>query len=188
MFIQVLGRYLHLAPCGDSHPDRVAGAEGPGDELGHRRVAGFSQGDRIGVWSTNNIEWVLLQMATARIGAVLVNINPAYRPRELAYALQQSEVQGIFTIPCYRTSNYVDMLVELMPELKGACRELENKTFPALRRIVVYDPTDSAQTKRPYPGFTTWQEVLAVAKAAWQSSVRRHEKCEGETDGSEYEH
>ena len=42
---------------------------------------GFKKGDRIGVWSTNNIEWLLLQMATARIGAILVNINPAYRPR-----------------------------------------------------------------------------------------------------------
>jgi fatty-acyl-CoA synthase len=121
------------------------------------------KGDRIGVWSTNNIEWLLLQMATARIGAVLVNINPAYRPRELAYALQQSEVQGIFTIPYYRTSNYIAMLVELMPELKDASPELESKAFPNLRRIVVYDPADSAQTKRPHPGFTTWQDVLAVA-------------------------
>ena len=48
---------------------------------------GYDRGDRIGVWSTNNIEWLLVQMATARIGAILVNINPAYRPRELAYAL-----------------------------------------------------------------------------------------------------
>lgn len=54
---------------------------------------GFSRGDRIGVWSTNNIEWLLLQMASARIGAVLVNINPAYRATELTYALQQSQVQ-----------------------------------------------------------------------------------------------
>ncbi|MBE9536684.1 MAG: AMP-binding protein, partial [Proteobacteria bacterium] len=47
---------------------------------------GYGKGDRIGVWSTNNIEWLLIQMATARIGAILVNINPAYRPKELAYA------------------------------------------------------------------------------------------------------
>lgn len=121
------------------------------------------KGDRIGVWSTNNIEWLLVQMATARIGAVLVNINPAYRPRELAYALQQSEVQGLFTIPCYRTSNYIAMLLEAMPELEGASRTLNSKAFPALRRVVVYDPIDSAQTERPHPGFTTWQEVLAAA-------------------------
>ena len=51
---------------------------------------GFGKGERIGVWSTDNIEWLLLQMATARIGAVLVNINPALRPAELVYALKRS--------------------------------------------------------------------------------------------------
>ena len=79
---------------------------------------GFIKGDRIGVWSTNNIEWLLLQMATARIGAILVNINPAYRPQELAYALKRSEMQGIFTIPAFRKSDYVAMLVDILPGLK----------------------------------------------------------------------
>ena len=79
---------------------------------------GFARGDRVGVWSTNNIEWLLLQMATARLGVVLVNINPAYRPRELAYALKRSEVQGLFLIPSFRSSDYVAMLVELIPELR----------------------------------------------------------------------
>ena len=65
---------------------------------------GFAQGDRVGVWSTNNIEWLLLQLATARIGVMLVNVNPAYRPRELAYALQRSEVQGLFLIPRFRST------------------------------------------------------------------------------------
>ena len=81
---------------------------------------GFGKGDRIGIWSTNNIEWLLLQLATASIGALLVNINPAYRPRELAYALQRSEVQGLFVIPAFRSSDYVAMLVELLPELHEA--------------------------------------------------------------------
>ena len=59
------------------------------DELARGLLGlGFKKGDRIGIWSTNNIEWLLVQMATARIGAILVNINPAYRPRELAYALE----------------------------------------------------------------------------------------------------
>ena len=52
---------------------------------------GFRPGERIGIWSTNNIEWLVLQLATARIGVVLVNINPANRPRELAYALERAE-------------------------------------------------------------------------------------------------
>lgn len=125
---------------------------------------GFGKGDRIGVWSTNNVEWLLLQMATARIGAILVNINPAYRRRELAYALQRSEVQCLFVIPAFRTSDYVAMLVELIPELKDASGdELKSKEFPFLRWVVLYDPARPAETRRPHPGFSTWSEVLDEA-------------------------
>lgn len=125
---------------------------------------GFAKGDRIGVWSTNNVEWLLLQMATARIGAILVNVNPAYRTRELAYALQRSEVQGIFTIPAFRTSDYVKMLIELIPELKQAqTGDLHSDGLPALRRVVVFDPAAATETERPAPGFMTWAEVLQAA-------------------------
>ena len=125
---------------------------------------GFGKGDRIGVWSTDNLEWLLLQMATARIGAVLVNINPAYQKRELAYALQRSEVQGIFTIPSFRSSDYVEMLAELLPELKSEhTTDLNNKDFPFLRKVVVYDPTHADSTTKPYPGFMIWPEYIDAA-------------------------
>jgi fatty-acyl-CoA synthase len=125
---------------------------------------GFVKGDRIGVWSTNNIEWLLAQMATARIGAILVNINPAYRPKELAYALRRSEVQGIFTIPRFRGSDYVAMLVELIPALKtAAAGGLESEEFPALRLVILYDPANPGKTQRPHRGFVTWPEVLGAA-------------------------
>ena len=124
---------------------------------------GYAPGERIGIWSTNNIEWLLLQMASARIGAVLVNINPAYRPRELAYALERSEVQGLFAIPAFRSSDYVAMLTGLAPELDGQPPDaLECKAFPLLRRVVVYDPLAVEATSRPCPGFTTWAEVIAA--------------------------
>ena len=127
------------------------------------RATGFARGDRVGVWSTNNIEWLLLQLATARIGVVLVNINPAYRPRELAYALQRSEVQGLFLIPRFRSSDYVAMLLELVPELAGCTPDrLHNAALPQLRRVVLYDPQAPEQTARPYAGFMTWQELLAA--------------------------
>ena len=126
---------------------------------------GYGRGDRIGVWSTNNCEWLLLQMATARIGAILVNINPAYRLKELAYALERSEVQGLFVIPCFKSSDYLGMLLELIPELGNSDdRELSCTAFPKLRRIVVYDPADAARTSRPQPGFTLWQEMLDAGK------------------------
>jgi len=125
---------------------------------------GFNKNDRIGIWSTNNIEWLLLQMATARIGAILVNINPAYRPRELEYALRQSEIQGLFIIPAFRKSDYVSMIIELIPELKDLSPDnWHNKEFPALRKVVVYQPSDTSKTNRPHPGFLTWQDVITVA-------------------------
>lgn len=137
------------------------------DQLANGLVAaGFVKGERIGVWSTNNIEWLLLQMATARIGAVLVNINPAYRLRELAYALQLSEVQGLFTIPAFRSSDYIAMLVELIPELKQPCKEaLGNAELPFLRKVIVYDPADAAHTQKPHDGFITWPEIITAGES-----------------------
>lgn len=122
---------------------------------------GFGRGDRIGIWSTNNIEWLLLQMATARIGSVLVNINPANRPQELEYSLKRSEVHGIFLIPSFRSSDYVAMLCGLLPELRSGGPELHSAALPLLRRAVLYDPLRPLETARPQPGFTLWQEVLA---------------------------
>ena len=121
---------------------------------------GFGRGDRIGIWSTNNIEWLLLQMATARIGAILVNINPAYRKKELAYALERSEVQGLFLIPSFRSSDYVAMLSDLLPQLHTGQALFSCEQLPFLRRIVVFDPAAPEQTGRPAPGFTTWAEAL----------------------------
>ncbi len=125
---------------------------------------GYGKGDRIGVWSTNNIEWLQLQMATARIGAILVNINPAYRLHELEYSLKRSEVQGLFLIPSFRSSDYVAMLCELVPELLAGSTEPHSAVLPLLRRAVLYDPARPEQTARPHPGFTLWQEVLAAGE------------------------
>lgn len=126
---------------------------------------GFGRGDRIGVWSTNNVEWLLLQLATARIGAVLVNINPAYRPRELAYALERAEVQGLFLIPSFRHSDYVAMLAGEVPELGSrACGQWRSARFPALRRVVLFDPRDPDPV-RPAPGIDLWREVLEAGNS-----------------------
>lgn len=170
----------HFANIASRFPENLAVASLPQDQhLTYRNFStrvdqlargllgiGFNKGDRIGIWSTNNIEWLLLQMATARIGAILVNINPAYRPKELGYALQLSEVEGLFIIPEFRTSDYVAMLVELVPELKGAAPDkFQCEELPFLRRVVIYEPSDSEHTTRPHSGFTTWQEVISSGAA-----------------------
>ncbi|WP_260293024.1 AMP-binding protein [Sedimenticola hydrogenitrophicus] len=127
---------------------------------------GFNRGDRIGIWSTNNIEWLLLQLATARIGVILVNINPAYRSHELAYALQRSEVQGLFLIPAFRSSDYLAMLLELLPELRQAPPgEWCNARFPHLRRVVLYDPRNPEATAPAAPGMNVWRDLLEAAEA-----------------------
>lgn len=125
---------------------------------------GFGKADRIGIWSTNNIQWLLVQMATARIGAILVNINPAYRSKELAYALKQSSVQCLIAIPRFRSSDYVDMLVELLPQLKRSpLANRQNDAVTSLRAVLLYDPTDPTKTQSDYPGFITWPQLWQAA-------------------------
>ncbi|MBO6689992.1 MAG: AMP-binding protein [Henriciella sp.] len=80
---------------------------------------GISPGDRIGIWSPNRIEWVLTQFATAKIGAIMVCINPAYRLYELEYALNKVGCKAIVSAEAFKTSQYLDMLCELAPELNS---------------------------------------------------------------------
>ncbi len=136
---------------------------------------GFGKGDRIGVWSTDNIEWLVVQMATARIGAVLVNINPAYRPHELAYALTSAQVQGLFLIPAFRKSDYVGMISKLVKELSSAEPTLHSKDFPDLRRVIVYNPEAPMKTERPTPGFTVWRDVIEAAERIDGKELKRQQ-------------
>ncbi len=136
------------------------------DQLARGLIAlNFGKGDRIGIWSTNNLEWVLLQMATARIGAILVNINPAYRLHELEYVLKSSGIVCLFIIPVFKNCNYAGMLAKLLPELGTSHPDhFVSSNFPALRRIVVYDPANPDNTQRLANGFTLWQEAISAAE------------------------
>ena len=81
--------------------------------------SGVALGDRVGIWSPNCAEWVLLQYATARIGAILVNINPAYRTHELVYALNQSGCRTLVSATAFKTSNYAGMIDEVRRQLES---------------------------------------------------------------------
>jgi fatty-acyl-CoA synthase len=87
--------------------------------------AGLEKGDRVGLWSPNYAEWTLVQYATAEIGVILVNINPAYRTHELAYALNQSECRWIIAAPSFAQSNYVDMVAQVIDQ----CPTIERAIF-----------------------------------------------------------
>ena len=135
---------------------------------------GVARGDRVGVWSTDNIEWVLLQLATARVGAVLVNINPAYRVSELRHALRLAEVNCVFLIPAFRSSEYITMLCELAPEARSQRPEkLEVNLLPHLRHVVVWDPDDPERTERWVDGFLTWREFLDLGRGVAAETVPR---------------
>jgi fatty-acyl-CoA synthase len=98
---------------------------------------GIEPGDRVGIWSPNNAEWVITQFATAKLGAILVNINPAYRLAELDYALNKVGCKALITADSFKTSNYVGMLRELVPEIdRSVPGKLRTVRLPALTTLI----------------------------------------------------
>ena len=112
-------------------------------------ASGVRQGDRVGIWAPNRFEWVLTQFATARIGAILVNINPAYKAAELRYALVQSGTSLLIHANAFRTSDYVQMVEEVRPYC------------PALREAVTID--------------TDWMALLERAHASSDLELEERE-------------
>ncbi len=98
---------------------------------------GVEPGDRVGIWSPNRVEWCLTQFATAKIGAIMVCINPAYRPYELEYALNKVKCKTVITAAQFKTSEYLRMLQEMAPEL-ATCEpgELKSKKLPHLTTVI----------------------------------------------------
>jgi len=98
---------------------------------------GLAPGDRIGIWSQNNAEWLLAQLATAKAGLILVNINPAYRGGELQYALNKVQCRALVVSPSFKSSNYLGMLHELAPELRS-CKlgKLVSAALPSLSLVI----------------------------------------------------
>jgi len=125
---------------------------------------GVKKGKRVGIWSPNNTEWVLAQFATAKIGAILVNINPAYRVSELEYALNQSGVSFLMTASRFKKSDYHGMLYELAPELRDLredpASEIRTSRVPFLRRIVTLE----GETERSHPGMIKWSTFHEIGK------------------------
>ena len=123
---------------------------------------GLDTGDRVGIWSHNNAQWLLMQLATAKVGLILVNINPAYRVAELDYALNKVGCKALVTMARYKTSDYIGMLRELAPELKsGTANSLQIARLPQLKFIVWID----AQGDVDESGMTRFSSLLASGDA-----------------------
>jgi fatty-acyl-CoA synthase len=115
---------------------------------------GIGKADHVAIWATNVPEWVVLQFATARIGAVLVTINPAYRPFELHYVLRQSDAKALFMVDRFKSSDYFSMLAEVCPELAAAAPgQLASTEFPRLQWVVGLRGSTPA-------GAISWPEML----------------------------
>ncbi|HLW11757.1 MAG TPA: AMP-binding protein [Casimicrobiaceae bacterium] len=116
---------------------------------------GLRRGDRLGIWSPNRVEWLVTQFATARIGVILVNINPAYRLQELEYALNASGCRAIVSAERLRTSQYLEMLQALAPELAASePGKLVAGRLPALECVI---RMGEART----PGMLGYDEVVS---------------------------
>ncbi|NML18573.1 AMP-binding protein [Azohydromonas caseinilytica] len=129
---------------------------------------GLQRGDRLGIWSPNRVEWLTTQFATARIGVILVNINPAYRLAELEYALNASGCRAIVTAQQLRSSNYLGMLQTLAPELAG-CEpgRLQAQRLPELCFVI-------RMGEERTPGMLNYGEVLARGEGVTPQLLEAH--------------
>lgn len=128
---------------------------------------GLEPGDRIGIWAPNCAEWVLTQFATAKAGLILVNINPAYRRSELAYALEKVECRALVLAPALKTSDYLAILGDLVPELAGATPgALQSAALPQLRAVI---RLGAGRT----PGMLNFDEVATAGGEAERATLAR---------------
>ncbi|CAM2138822.1 putative acyl-CoA synthetase YngI [Pararobbsia alpina] len=124
---------------------------------------GIAKGDRVGIWSPNRVEWLVTQFASARIGAVLVNINPAYRLHELEYALNKVGCKALISAVRFKSSEYLEMLRALAPELDAGSRRLQSTRLPHLEHVVQMGDAEVA-------GMLRYADVVAAGEAARSSA------------------
>ncbi len=127
---------------------------------------GVAKGNRVGIWATNCVAWVVVQFATAKIGAILVNINPAYRLHELEFALGQSECNYLISGLRFKDADYVQMLSQIVPEMSqpGTAGGWKSSRFPHLRQMILLGGERN-------PGFATWEDLLAGADGVSQEEL-----------------
>jgi fatty-acyl-CoA synthase len=117
---------------------------------------GLAPGDRVGIWSPNNAEWVITQLATAKAGLILVNINPAYRLSELDYALNKVGCKALVAADSFKSSDYLGMMRELAPEIEcSAAGNLQAKCLPSLTTLIRIGSGEAL-------GYFRFEEVLGM--------------------------
>ena len=131
---------------------------------------GVEKGDRVALWSANCAEWVIAQYAVARSGGILVSINPAYRLRELEYALNFSGAKVLIAAPSFRTTDHVALLEELVPGLRTCSPgRLSSTQVPALRHVIYISDAVHAGSWR-------WSDVLELGVTSFDEQLRHREQ------------
>jgi fatty-acyl-CoA synthase len=131
---------------------------------------GVARGDRVGIWSPNTAEWMIIQFAAAKVGAILVNINPSYQLRELEYALNQSGLTVLISARKFRKSDYVGMLESLMPELKQLrTGPVTASRIPSLHHLVYLGSESSS-------GAMTWSDFIARGDGVDDATLAARER------------
>jgi fatty-acyl-CoA synthase len=128
---------------------------------------GVKKGDHVGIWATNWPQWLVTQFGAAMTGAVLVNINPAYRLHELKFSLQMADIHTLLLIDAFKTSDYVAMVNELMPSLKNAMAgtdRLRIEDFPELQQVMMLKGDRQ-------PGMHHWDDLGALAGQVEDASL-----------------
>jgi fatty-acyl-CoA synthase len=140
------------------------------DQLARALIAlGVEKGERVGIWSTNRAEWTLTQFATAKLGAILVNINPSYRSAELEYALNQSGCRYLILADQFKTTDYHAILSSLTPELaRSKPAALTAAKLPHLKAVVTL-------ARQAPAGMLTFAELLTYAERVPASDVKARE-------------
>ncbi|KAF9945211.1 Fatty-acid-CoA ligase, partial [Mortierella alpina] len=123
--------------------------------------SGLRKGDRLAVWMPNNSAWATLQYATAKSGIILVTLNPAYRRQELLQTLSLVECKSLVYVPGLKTSNYSEMLLDLLPELQyQSPNQLLTEKLPSLRQVIVFDNGSQVPETARMKGLTKYQDLL----------------------------
>lgn len=131
---------------------------------------GIEKGENIAVWATNRIEWVSLQFATGKMGAVLVTVNTNYQAKELEYLLKQSESTTLFLIEQYRDNSYIDTLYRLVPELETCTPgKLCSKRLPMLKNVIIL-------SEKKYNGTYNWHDLIEMADEISDEALEKREQ------------
>jgi fatty-acyl-CoA synthase len=127
---------------------------------------GLEPGDRVAIWANNSAEWLITQLATAKIGLILVNLNPAYRASELEYALNKAGCKALITLSTFKTTDYLELIRSLAPEIDSATPgTLDAAKLPFLRAVIQL-------SEEQIPGFLRFSDLIAAGDPA-DESVRK---------------